>query len=92
MDDVNKLVRRYTKRCVPVRRVSEDERMGGLVIHKRSEMLNNPIERDTHILGSLKVSDDWDETVIGYDSKDASRSKSKGCCIRGWRGARSGIQ
>lgn len=89
---MNKLVRRYTKRCVPVRRVSEDERMGGLVIHKRSEMLNNPIERDTHILGSLKVSDDWDETVIGYDSKDASRSKSKGCCIRGWRGARSGIQ
>ena len=57
------------------RRVSEDEHMGGIVIPKRSEMLNNPIERVTDIFGSLRVSDAWNETVVRYNSKDALRSK-----------------
>jgi hypothetical protein len=55
--------------------VGEDEHMGGIVIPKRSEMLNNSIERVTDILGSLRVSDAWNETVVGYNGKDAFRSK-----------------
>lgn len=66
--------------------------MGGLLLPKRSEILNNPSERVMNILGFLRVSDAWDETVIGYDGSDASRSKCKGCCIRGWKGAKRGIQ
>jgi hypothetical protein len=55
--------------------VSEDEDMGGIVVPKRSEMLNNTIERVTDILGSLRVSDAWNETVIGYNGKDASQNE-----------------
>jgi hypothetical protein len=49
--------------------------MGGIVVPKRSEMLDNPIERITDILRSLRVSNSWNETVIGYNGKGASQSE-----------------
>ena len=57
------------------RRVREDKHMSGIVVPERSEMLNDPMERVTDILGSLRVSDAWNKTVVGYNGKDASRCK-----------------
>jgi hypothetical protein len=76
-DDTNKSVRRSpdSRDVHPARRVSKGEHMGGIVVPKRSEMLNNRIEPVKDILGSLRVSDAWNATVIGYHGKDASQSE-----------------
>lgn len=47
--------------------------MGEIVVPKRSEMSDNPIECITDILES--INDSLDETVSGYNGRDASQSE-----------------